>query len=106
MLPGKLKDRFKAYLAVAIISILWFIFVGVAAFLVALLWQGVTDNQDLVWQIIIASVVVFLLPYLVIASKVWGVNLSILGTQAQDVRRAENVTETGQAMELPGQIIP
>lgn len=90
MLPSSLITRVRAYVEVAIVSLLWFAFGGGLGIAASFLWQWIGDQNHLQWQIVVAFVAVFLLPYLVIAARIWDVNLSIFGTQAQRVK-AETV---------------
>jgi hypothetical protein len=92
MLPSFLSTRFKAYVEVAIVSLLWFFSGGCLGILASYLWKSIGGGTELQWQIVVAFVAVFLLPYLVVAARIWGVNLSIFGTQAQRAK-AEAMAE-------------
>lgn len=85
MLPSVLKTRAKAYVEVAVVSLLWFSAAGGLGIVASYLWKLLGDSEELQWQIVVAFVAVFLLPYLVVAARIWDVNLSIFGTQAQRV---------------------
>jgi uncharacterized membrane protein YedE/YeeE len=86
MLPFIFKTRVRAYFEVAIVSLLWFAFGGVLGIAASYLWKWIGGGTQAQWQIVVAFVAVFLLPYLVIAARVWDVNLSVFGTQAQRVK--------------------
>jgi hypothetical protein len=92
MLPSAFKARAKAYVEVAIVSLLWFASGGGLGIAASYLWQWIGGGDTVQWQIVVAFLAVFLLPYLVIASRIWDVNLSIFGTQAQRVK-AETLAE-------------
>lgn len=92
MLPSAFKARAKAYVEVAIVSLLWFASGGGLGIVASYLWKSIGGGKELQWQIVVAFVAVFLLPYLVVAARIWDVNLSIFGTQAQRVK-AEAVAE-------------
>jgi hypothetical protein len=70
-----LKDRCLIYAEVFGVSLLWF---GIL-FLIALCF--IKD-----WKILLAFAPVFLLPYMVVASTVWGVKLGVMGAKADTVK--------------------
>lgn len=59
------------------------------------------------WQVVITVMLVFLLPYLIIASMVWGVDLAILSARASsvpvgDAKEKPEMIPVSKGMEPPG----
>ena len=80
MLVGNWKGRLKCYLEVSIVSLIWFaISGGGAAFLLSILPEGMKSW----WVVALVFIPVFLLPYLVISSRLWGVNLTAIGARGE-----------------------
>ncbi|GEM_PF-6252096 len=97
MLHGTFKGRFGAYAEILIVSSAWFAFVGYVL-ISGLKWlqgqlPGQTQPPGIEWPVVIAFLGVFLLPYLVVAAAVWGVNVSIAGAKAERVPAAEEKTQ-------------
>ena len=109
MLPSDFKRRVKAYVEVAIISVLWFAFAGGLGVAASYLWKVLVGDPAgdtaLAWPIVVAFLAVFLLPYLVVAAGIWNVNLSIFGARAEQTR-AQVIAETaGEVIEPSGSVI-
>ncbi|MBI2836266.1 MAG: hypothetical protein HYX85_01045 [Chloroflexi bacterium] len=51
------------------------------------------------WPVVITVIIVFLLPYLIIASMVWGVDPAILSASASNVTDTEKATEPPEIIE-------
>lgn len=76
------KIRFKGYLEIFIVSAVWIIIV--AALIWALYgWILPIEARTSVWAGVAILIPVFLLPYLVVSSRVWDVNLTIMGAKGE-----------------------
>lgn len=103
ILPANLWRRFWAYVEVAFVSLAWF------AIVAALTVWGFTVlgkvpvqewvQKGLNWPVVITVIIVFLLPYLIIASMVWGVDPAILSASASNVTDTEKATEPPEIIE-------
>lgn len=75
-----LKTRLKLYLEIGLVSVVWLgLLLGSASFFATV----VMDDSDKAWAIVLALTPVMLLPYLVVAAAVWGVNLRAMGAGAE-----------------------
>ncbi|MFQ6030204.1 MAG: hypothetical protein ACE5Q6_22245 [Dehalococcoidia bacterium] len=78
-----LGDRIKGYIEIAIVS-LFMIAMAVGLGLGAAYgWRGLSGQAELQWEIAAISGSIGLLPYLIVAAKVWEVNLTVFGNRAQ-----------------------
>jgi hypothetical protein len=95
--------RLRIYAEILVVSLAWFAFVGYVL-IIGLKWlqrqlPGQTQPAGIDWPVVIAFLGVFLLPYLVIAAAVWGVNVSIAGA------KAERVVSTGERFVTESEVL-
>lgn len=89
MLVGNFCSRSKCYVEVFVVSIIWFaISGGSVAFLLSKLPEAIKS-----WGVVVLVFIpVFLLPYLVISSRLWGVNLTAIGARGERATIEPEVT--------------
>ena len=87
MKNGTFEERFDSYVEIVLCSIALFLLGFLLALGTAFGWKEFTRQEDLQWQVLLAGGTVGLLPYLILAAKVWGVSLSLFGNRAAAERQ-------------------
>jgi hypothetical protein len=84
---GTFEERFDSYVEIVLCSVALFLLGFLLALGAAFGWKEFTRQEELQWQVLLAGGTVGLLPYLIIAAKVWGVSLSLFGNRAAAERQ-------------------
>lgn len=97
MLPRTFKERLKGYLEIFIISTIW---ITIAVSLIGALYRWIlpTETRTSVWAGVAILIPVFLLPYLVVSSRVWDVNLTIMGAKGERTGIAREVERPAEVI--------
>ena len=97
-------ERTKGIAEIAFFSVLLIgmaVGMGLAA---AFGWSKLANGQSLKWEIAAFVGIVGLLPYLIVAAKVWEVNLSIFGNRASsELPKAGDVASEHQFLRTAGE---
>lgn len=93
------EERFWSCVEIVVYSLFLFALAGGLAVGSAQVWKVLLKEDTVRWEVFIAAGIVGLLPYLVIAAKVWEVNLSVFGQAAATKK------EAGESLDLPGRLI-
>ena len=75
------KVRSQGYVEVLVVSTIFFAYDGLVIYVVQLIWNALTDDR-LRWEVGVVAGLIGILPYLVVAAKIWNVNLSLFGQRA------------------------
>ena len=100
MKNGSLRERLDSYLEIILCSLFFLSLAGSLALGCAFAWRHFTKEDILRWEVLVAGGIVGLIPYLIIAAKVWEVNLALFGNRASATTR-----EAGDLADPPGNVV-
>ena len=101
MKNGSFQERLASYFEIVVCSVLFLSLAGSVAIGFAFAWKHFTKEDSLRWEVLVAAGIVGLLPYLIIAAKVWEVNLTLFGNRAA----ASPSGEAGDSADPPGGVV-